>query len=164
MGESRRSGAQMGADPATFPLPIALLRRVRVSDGTKTYLVDSVDSDFVYVAGAQWLLPVRHIRSHSAYVNVGRRVDRYLKTKVEPSKHSEVVAAATIAAAFAGYPRTGKSDRRPAGPLDRVWTDHLALVHGDRPEDAWEISSDKAPVSEHIGRLHGQVSYWLDPE
>jgi hypothetical protein len=108
------------------------------------------------------LLPVRRLTSETAHVNVGQRVERYLRQKVDAARHAEIVAAATVVAAVVGYPRKGKSGRRPGGPLDRVWTDHIALAHGDRPDDAWEISSDKAPVSDHIRRKHGRIRYWLD--
>jgi hypothetical protein len=164
MEQRNRSGAAKGAEPATFPVPIALLHRVRVHDGSQTYHVESVDGDFVRVAGAEWLLPVRRLVGETAFISVGQRVDRYLRKKVDTPRHGEVVAAATIAAALVGYPRDGKSGRRAAGPLDRVWTDHLALVNGDPPEDAWEISSDKAPISDHIRRKHGRIKYWVDED
>ena len=155
-------GAPMGAEPATFPLALALLYGVRVSDGSKTYSVADVDADFVHVRGAKFLLPVRELVGETAHVNVGQRVERYLKQKVDATRHAEIVAAATVVAAVVGYPRKGKTGRRPEGPLDRVWTDHIALANGDRPDDAWEISADKAPVSEHIRRKHGRIKYWIE--
>jgi hypothetical protein len=56
MSEKDRCGAEMGAEPATFPVALALFRRVRVSDGSRTYAVESIDGDFVRVGGAEWLL------------------------------------------------------------------------------------------------------------
>src|SRR3954453_8358758 len=129
------AGATKGADPATFPLPIELLQSMRVSDGFRTYLVEAIDADFVRVRGCDLWIPVRELSAVTGEVNVGQRVPEYLRKKVPADAHSTVVAAATIVAAFVGYPRTGKRDRRPGGPLDRVWTDHVALANGDPPAE-----------------------------
>jgi hypothetical protein len=142
-----------------FPVPLDLLKRVRVSDGSTVHAVARIDADFVEVAGSSLLLPVRQLKENIAHVNVGRRVTNYLDAKVDAPEQPEVVAAAVITAAVLGYPRKGKSGRSPGGPLDRVWTDHIALANGDDPKDAMNFTSDTAPQSDHILRMRGLISY-----
>jgi hypothetical protein len=132
-----------------------------VSDGSKTHTVVRVDSDFVEVTDSSLLIPVRQLKGNVAHVNVGRRVASYLNAKVDASHHAEVVAAGVVTAAMLGYPRTGKSGRSTEGPLDRVWTDHIALANGDDPKEAMNYTSDSAPQSAHILRMRGRIKYWL---
>ncbi len=165
VGHARKNPApRKGAPPLRVSVPLTILRAIRVSDGSRTYQVEAVDDDFVHVRGTRLVIPIRPLDVQAIELHVGQRVPRYLRVKVATDRHAEILAAAAIVASIVGYPRIGKRGRTPGGPSDRVWTDHVALAHGDNPLEALAISSDPTPVSPHVRQKHGRIRYWLEQE